>query len=120
MSDLEYQPETVTCCGRMNTFQAGAKEELRERTKTLPDKSHNVLVYTRYWLLTSKSCFLMRHKSNAIPRMKITWAKTWMTKVGAAEVTLARSADATSGDIILTGTVEVAACYSRPHVRCGV
>ena len=36
MSDLEYQPETVTCCGRMNTFQAGAKEELRERTKTLP------------------------------------------------------------------------------------
>ena len=36
MSDLEYQPETVTCCGRMNTFQAGAKEELRERTQTLP------------------------------------------------------------------------------------
>ena len=36
MRDLEYQPETVTCCGRMNTFQAGAKEELRERTQTLP------------------------------------------------------------------------------------
>ena len=33
---LEYQPETVTCCGRMKTFQTGAKDELRERTKTLP------------------------------------------------------------------------------------
>ena len=45
MSDLEYQPKTVTCCGRMNTSQAGAKEELRERTKTLPGIAIRISVY---------------------------------------------------------------------------